>query len=104
MIIQIRKILFTAIVLIIFSINIIYADSYDGPEAYTIKAITSAKDNIVNVRKGADSKYEIVGTIRNDKVVDVYGSILNKKKQKWYYISFDDIKGWTHESNIKVKE
>lgn len=101
---RIRKFFFTVSVFIIFSINIAYADSYDGPEETTIKAITCAKDEIVNVRKGADSKFEIVGTISNDKVVDVYGSILNKKKQKWYYISFDDIKGWTHESNINVKE
>lgn len=95
--------------------NITFADSYDGPSPNGEPAYIEAKDNYANIRKGAGVQYEIIDKLDNGTVVRVFGSIKNKKGEKWYCIGNDNhygkpkwvLKyncGWTHESNIKLGE
>ena len=64
----------------------VMADSYDGPSPHGETAIINAKDKIANIRRGAGTNYELVGSLLNGSRVEVYGSILNSKKEKWHYI------------------
>lgn len=114
-----RKKLF--IVALVMVVNIVYcanfalADSYDGPSPNGEPAYIDAKDNYANIRKGAGVQYEIIDKLDNGTEVRVFGSIKNKKGEKWYCIGNDNhyarskgvMKpdcGWTHESNIKLGE
>ena len=109
------------ILFMFFMLNIIccanstFADSYDGPSPNGEPAYIEAKDNYANVRKGAGTQYEIIDKLDNGTLVRVFGSIKNKKGEKWYCIGNDNqyarskgvLKadcGWTHESNIKLGE
>ena len=109
------------ILFMFFMLNIIccanstFADSYDGPSPNGEPAYIEAKDNYANVRKGAGTQYEIIDKLDNGTLVRVFGSIKNKKGEKWYCISsnknYEESKwgielycGWTHESNIKLGE
>lgn len=100
---------------IICCVNSTFADSYDGPSPNGEPAYIEAKDNYANVRKGAGTQYEIIDKLDNGTLVRVFGSIKNKKGEKWYCISsnknYGESKwgielncGWTHESNIKLGE
>lgn len=108
-------VLIIAILSVTFSANCIFADSYDGPEPHGEPAYIAASDGYANIRKGAGTKYDVIAKLDNDTQVRVYGSIKNKKGEKWYCIGDDNhyakskgvLKencGWTHESNIKLGE
>ena len=93
-------------------VNLVFADSYDGPSPNGEMAYIDAKDGYANIRKGAATKYDVIAKLDNGTEVRVFGSIKNKKGEKWYCIG-DDVRyaksrgvlkencGWTHESNIK---
>lgn len=103
-----------AVALMIFvmlcSTCFVMADSYDGPSPHGETAIINVKDKIANIRRGAGTNYELVGSLLNGSRVEVYGSILNSKKEKWHYIisspngrgyaQDNAIEGWTHDSNL----
>lgn len=100
---------------IVFCLNFAFADSYDGPEPRGEAAYIDAKDNYANIRKGAGTQYEVIEKLDNGTEIRVFGSIKNKKGEKWYCIGNDNrfaeskyvLKqkcGWTHESNIKMGE
>ena len=103
---------------IICCVNSTFADSYDGPSPSGDIAYIDAKDNYANIRKVAGVQYEIIDKLDNGTEVSVYGSIKNKKGEKWYCIEknnrnknygkskwgIDIYCGWTHESNIKFGE
>ena len=105
-----------AVALMIFvmlcSTCFVMADSYDGPSPHGETAIINAKDKIANIRRGAGTNYELVGSLLNGSRVEVYGSILNNKKEKWHYIVSNPngqqysrnnlLEGWTHDSNIDL--
>lgn len=104
-----------AILSVSFSANCIFADSYDGPSPNGEPAYIAASDGYANIRKGAGTKYDIIAKLDNGVEVRVFGSIKNKKGEKWYCIGDDNnyVKskgalkencGWTHESNIKLGE
>ena len=97
-------VLIIAILSVTFSANCIFADSYDGPEPHGEPAYIAASDGYANIRKGASTKYDVIEKLDNGTEVSVFGSIKNKKGEKWYCIKVKDGSGWTHESNIKLGE
>lgn len=114
-----RNNLFVLLIVLILNIisyaNFTFADSYDGPSPNGEPAYITANDGYANVRKGAGTQYEIIDKLDNGTLVRVFGSIKNKKGEKWYCISsnknYGESKwgielycGWTHESNIKLGE
>ena len=117
-----RNNLFVLLIVLILNViscaNFAFADSYDGPSPNGEMAYIDAKDNYANIRKGAGVQYEVVDKLDNGTVVRVFGSIKNKKGEKWYCIGknnrnknygeskwgIDLYCGWTHESNIKLEE
>ena len=97
---------------VIVCVNFAFADSYDGPSPNGEVAYIDANDGYANIRKGAATKYDVIAKLDNGTEVRVFGSIKNKKGEKWYCIGDDNhfaksrgvLKencGWTHESNIK---
>lgn len=94
----------------LYNTYFVMADSYDGPTPQGEIAFINAKDKIANIRKGAGTQYELVGSLLNGSCVEVYGSILNSKKEKWHYIvsspngpgysKINALEGWTHDSNL----
>ena len=100
---------------LIYCANFVFADSYDGPSPNGESAYIDAKDGYANIRKGAGTKYDVIAKLDNGVEVRVFGSIKNKKGEKWYCIGDDNYYakskgalkencGWTHESNIKMGE
>ena len=111
--------LFVLLIVLILNViscaNFVFADSYDGPSPNGEMAYIDAKDGYANIRKGAATKYDVIAKLDNGTEVRVFGSIKNKKGEKWYCISskknYGESKwgielycGWTHESNIKLGE
>ena len=114
--------LFVLLIVLILNViscaNFAFADSYDGPSPNGEPAYIAANDGYANIRKGAGTQYEIIDKLDNGTEVLVYGSIKNKKGEKWYCIEknnrnknygkskwgIDIYCGWTHESNIKLGE
>ena len=114
---KIKTMLFSIIIIlsVTVSVNCIFADSYDGPSPNGEPAYIDAKDGYANIRKGAGTKYDVIAKLDNGTEIRVFGSIKNKKGEKWYCIGNDNqyaksrgvLKencGWTHESNIKLGE
>ena len=111
---KIKTMLFSIIIIlsVTVSVNCIFADSYDGPSPNGEPAYIAASDGYANIRKGAGTKYEIIDKLDNGTIVRVFGSIKNKKGEKWYCIDNNNKQertkgifcGWTHESNIKLGE
>ena len=102
-----KKLFIVAVVMIVnivYCVNYAFADSYDGPSPNGEPAYIDAKDGYANIRKGAGTKYDVIAKLDNGVGVRVFGSIKNKKGEKWYCIAVEPDCGWTHESNIKIGE